>query len=178
MPEPSKKRKIHYLLRQFEEALSHQSPKYFDIDDLEMLYNHFLDLGRYQKSLKVCDLGLDLHPSAIELLSLKSQALVNLSRYTEALQNVEKAIQLQPNDVDRLTMKAHILSIDGQYDQAVSTLENALKYCEFPDEVHYQIGLAHQQAGAYKLAVKAYKQSVEHNLEHEGALYELAYGLI
>ncbi len=66
---------------------------FFDIEEIENLFNHFTDRSYYSKALKVSEIGTELYPFSVDMILLKSQALVNLERYNLALSIIEKALK-------------------------------------------------------------------------------------
>ena len=53
----------------------------------------------------------------------------------------------------------------------------ALNYSDNKDEVNYQIGLAYQAQKDFTKASNIFKNAIEININHENALYDLAYCL-
>ena len=54
-------------------------------------------------------------------------------------------------------------------------MNDALQYSENKDEINYQIGLAYQSQKKFKEASVYFKNAIEININHENALYDLAY---
>ena len=177
MAQNSKQRKIKDLIHLFQEQMENGAYHFFDIEEIENLFNHFTDRSYYSKALKICVIGTELYPFSVDMILLKSQALVNLERYNQALDIIEDAIIIQPNDDELLIMKANILSLREEYIEAVQVLEQALTISSNKDDIYFQIGLAYQNASDFDMAIVSYKQAVEENMQHDGALYELAYCL-
>ena len=65
----------------------------------------------------------------------------------------------------------------GDSTSAIKILKKALDISDNKDEIYYQIGLAYQADKKFKKASKYFKKAIECNLNHENALYDLAYCL-
>ena len=63
-----------------------------------------------------------------------------------------------------------------KFDQAIALYTDALESNEeILDEIHYNLGLAYQGMENFPVAIEHYKKAINHNISHEGALYELAF---
>ena len=165
MAQNSKQRQIKDLIRLFQEQTQDGANHFFDIEEVESLFNYFTDRSYYSKALKVCEIGTELYPFSVDMILIKSQALVNLERYNLALDILEKAIIIQPNDDELLVMKASILSLREEYMEAVQVLEQALEISTNRDDIYFQIGLAYQNSSDFDLAIKSYKLAIDENLQ-------------
>ena len=100
----NKQRKIKDLVRLYQE-IENGAYHFFDIEEIENLYNYFTDRSYYNRALKICNIGIELYPFSVDLILLKSQALINLEKHHQALDILQKAIEIQPNDSELLLMK-------------------------------------------------------------------------
>ena len=166
------------LIRRFEDNLRKNSSNFFDIDAYELIIDYYLDHSKFKKALTAVDQAIELYPFSTDLIAVKAQVLSNLERYDEALELLEKAKNLNPSNIEIYLSTGSIYSLQGKHEQAILVYEEALEFNdEQQEEIFYNIGLAHQSMEHYDDAINAYKKSIELNISHEGALYELAFCL-
>ncbi|HZX73917.1 MAG TPA: tetratricopeptide repeat protein, partial [Cyclobacteriaceae bacterium] len=166
------------LIKRFEESLKKHSADFFDLDAYETIIDHYLFRAKYKKALIAVNLAINLYPFSSELIPLKAQILSHLEKYDEALELLEQAKNLHPHDVEVYLSIGSILALQSKYDEAIDRYEEALTFAEEDvDEIHYNIGLAYQSTEKYDEAIASYKRAIELNINHEGALYELAFCL-
>ena len=166
------------LIKRFEESLKKNNYEFFEVNSYETIIDYYIDHSKFKKALLAVNQAMELYPFSTELIGVKAQILSNLEQYDEALVLLEKARNLHPTDLDIYFTARSILSLQGKHAEAISLYNDALSFAdEEADELFYNIGLSHQSLDAYDNAIVAYKQAIEKNLTHEGALYELAFCL-
>ena len=103
--------------------------------------------------------------------------MIALQKFSDSLQCLERAHSLNPTDENIFILIGQVKIILGEYKGAITTLHDALKYSDNKDEVNYQIGLAYQAQKDFSNASSFFKNAIEININHENALYDLAYCL-
>ena len=166
------------LVRKFEEILKRKSTAFFDLEAYETIIYYYLDRAKHKKALQAVQMAIAQYPYSTELVAVKAQVLSNLQHYDEALELLEHALNMHPGDIDILLSMGSIYSLQGKHDKAIEVYEQGLALSDSEqDELYYSLGLAYQSIEEYAKAIDAYEKSIEQNLTHEGALYELAYCL-
>src|SRR5882757_1076905 len=164
------------LIKKFEDSLKKNSNEFFNLEAYEAIIDYYLDRNKHKKALAAVNQAIDQYPFSSELIPLKAQILSNLEEYDQSLELLERARLLNPNDIEIFLSIGSVLSLMGKHNDAIATYEEALTFAEeAQDELYYNIGLAHQSVEDYEKAIEAYKKSIEFNISHEGALYELAF---
>src|SRR5690606_41775065 len=85
------------LIKRFNDYLKNKKFTFFDLEDFVFVIDHYLHAGKFNKALKICNLGITQYPFSVDLLLDKAQILINIEEYEEAMQYLEKAENLQPN---------------------------------------------------------------------------------
>jgi len=151
---------------------------FFDLEAYETIIDYYLDHNKNKKALQAADQAIAQYPFSSELIPIKAQILSNLEEYEQALELLEKARNLNPADIEVYLSMGSVLSLMGKHQEAIDIYDQALSFSEEgEDEIYYNIGLARQNMEEYDKAIEAYKKSIEYNINHEGALYELAFCL-
>lgn len=91
------------ILHEFENSLSSNRSNYFDIEDLEMVIDYYLDTEENEKAMKAYHYGLLIHPNNPILRAKKAKILMKNGEYQRAL------IQIQNNptdDIEHLAIQA------------------------------------------------------------------------
>ena len=163
----------------FERMLKNQERSFLDLDVYEQVVEHYIDAGNWDRALEACNLGLDNFPYSLELLLDKGHLLAQNSKFEEAMEIMDRVSLFHPNDIDVLYMKAGILSMTGEADEAIEIYESILQFADEDekDDILFQIGHTYQDVGKYDEAVEYYKKTIDLNINHENALYELAFCL-
>ncbi len=75
---------------------------------------------------------------------------------------------------ERLVNEARTARIAGDMGHAVMALEEALTHAPDEPNVHYELGLVHEQMGVYDTAAAHYEQVFRMGITTAGSLYEMA----
>ncbi|MCK5281195.1 MAG: tetratricopeptide repeat protein [Cyclobacteriaceae bacterium] len=172
-----RKDELNTLIKTFEKHLKNHTLEFYQIEQLEEIISHYIELGKNKMALKACSIAIDQYPYSTSLMIEKAQILSNLEQFDKSLEILETAMALQPNDPEIFTMKGNLYLVQGLYEKAIKNYQKAIPLSEDKADLHYQIGLAYQNAFKYNKAIEYYKKTIEIDIIHENALYELAYCL-
>ncbi len=171
------KDELKALIKRFEEQVLKDSYGFYSTEEFEAIIHHYEQQGKYKKALQACSAGISQYPYSTELLFEKAQILSNLEQYGESLEILDRLNTLQPNDPEILLMTASVLALKGDFETAIETYLYAEPFIQEKDELYYNIGLTYQNFFNYEEAITYYQKAVDININHENALYELAYCL-
>ncbi|HAI76771.1 MAG TPA: hypothetical protein DCM08_11035, partial [Microscillaceae bacterium] len=161
------------VLERFETMLKQNENLFFDIDEFEMIIDHYKQTELPEKVLQVCQIALAQYPFSFEVKLEQSYALAALEQYDEALNLLHQLENLQPNDADLLFLKANICYLIGNYTQSLEILQYILEFAEDRAEVLFRIGFVYQHLEDYQQALRYYFKALEANAKHEGTMDEL-----
>jgi tetratricopeptide (TPR) repeat protein len=97
------------LLHKYEESTSNNHIEYFDVEELEVIIDFYLQKGRSKESSKAIDLGLKLHPSSTPIQARRAKLYSSLEKFDEALKIIEQINKIETDDLDNLLLHGEIL---------------------------------------------------------------------
>ncbi|RYZ97097.1 MAG: tetratricopeptide repeat protein, partial [Moraxellaceae bacterium] len=167
------------LIRRYEEKLENGYGFFFDLDEYEVIIDHYTANIEYGKALEACDAAIDQYPFSTGLLLDKAQVLAMTGDFDTALKLIERVEMMDPTNIDVLLTRGIIFTQQGEYENAVDCLKQASDSPaeEGIDEIYFNLALAYQSWGKFKKAIYYYKKCLEKNHHHEAALQELVYCL-
>ena len=148
-----RKDELNTLIATFEMQLKNHGLEFYQIEQFEEIIGHYMDLGKNKMALKACTAAIDQYPYSTNLMIEKSQVLLNLEKYEKSLEILDKAIALQPNDPEIFSMRGTVYLVQGLHEKAIKNFQKAIPLSEEKADLHYQIGLAYQNAFKYKKAI-------------------------
>lgn len=179
MPKRFRKREEEEgLIKRFEAALRKKTSEFFNLEGFETIIEHYIALNKNKKALAAVEMASGHYPFSSELVTLKAQIFSNLDRFEEAEELLQQLCLLNPNDIDALLNLGSVYNMQKKHEQALFLYHEVLdKADDMVDELHFNIGLTYQAQELFQKAIDHYKNAIDINLNHEGALYELAFCL-
>lgn len=95
------------VVRRYEQAVKSRTVGYFDVEELEVIVDYYLNCGKPKESFKAIDLGMTLHPGSSVLQTKRAKVYLASGEVRKALHVLER-IQ-NPNDVESLLLKGEAL---------------------------------------------------------------------
>jgi len=111
---------ISELVERYERGLSEGHPGYFDVDELEDIFEFYLSRGRNKESSEVVELGLRLHPNSSVLLLKRATLYMEIGEPKRALQIIDRLPEL--NDPEAMMVRAQILLQLNRREEALRLL--------------------------------------------------------
>lgn len=155
--------KVRQLVAKYENMLQTEKSEYFDIDELVVIAEYYVDKGKPDMSMEVVDYGLKLHPANLDLQICRCQTLVVSGRMMEA----EKLLNSLPDQKDReiVFLRAGILLDKNRPDEMETLLHNLAEDEEYSKDTLLDIAYFYLDAGmpdtAYKWAASLFKDYPE-----------------
>ena len=118
------------LARKFEEQLKEGTPGFFDVSIYESIIQYYLELTKFRKAHKTCEIAMEQHPYSVEIMLLKVQVLMQMTQFEEALEILDRAQLYQPNDTDIQLLRANILAQQDDFEGALEILKEILDTAE------------------------------------------------
>ena len=103
----------------------------------------------------------------------KGRALHDLQRYEEAKPELETAWRLAPSSSSALSLLALIERQMNNNERAIDLLQKLVAMEPKNAEAHFQLGQSYLRAGRTTDATRLWKETLEIDPEHGGALYSL-----
>ncbi len=115
----------NFPLTRFESMLKTNNILFFDSNDFENIIHHYLENGKIALSKRAIKLGLEQHPTSINLRLFQVEILVIENKFTEADELLDSLHNLEPTNEEIFIQKANVLS---KQDQA-SKSNRHVTYC-------------------------------------------------
>ena len=132
---------MHMSLSKFESMLKTNSIYFFDLVEFEEIIVHYLDSGKHSLAKKAIKLGLEQHPTSVDLKLLEVEILIFDNKLEKASQKLRKIELLAPNNDEVYIQKATILSKSGNHNEAIENLKIALIHAEDKVDIWSMMGM-------------------------------------
>ena len=159
----------------FERMLKTNHVYFFDAQEFEDIIFHYLGLAENSLAKKALKMGLNQHPSNLELMLLQSEIFILDQKYENALDLLEYVSKIDPLYEEVYLQKATIASKSGDHKGAIIFLKNAIEVTEEPDEIWNLLGLEYLLVEEYKKSLYYFKKCLKHNKEDYPSLYNILY---
>lgn len=160
----------------YESMLQRGTRAFFDVEDLELVIDHYLHENDARRAKEALDFAKAQHPGSVELMYSEAVVLMNLGRLNKALEVLDALGKLEPWSAEVHLHKGSILSQLRNYRRAIEHYRKALDLAEEGhDEILLDIAFEHESLNQLEEAVSHLKRALEVNPENEGVLHELAH---
>lgn len=176
LPQPDPNNDQLSCVERYEAMLSRNDHYFFDVEEFELIIEHYLELGELQRAKKVLEDAQHQHPGAVDLLFCEAHLLMSLGKLNRALGVLDLIAKVEPFNEDVFLHKAGIYSQLRNYGKAVDHFKRALELAEEGlDDIHLDLAFEYENMEAFPLAIESLKSALEINPENEAVLYELSY---
>jgi tetratricopeptide (TPR) repeat protein len=166
---------VQSSITKFEHMLKTNHVYFFDAQEFEDIIVHYLGFGDTQLAKKALRMGLDQHPSNIELMMLQSEIFILDEKFDNAIELLNYIQKIAPLEEEIALQKATIASKTGDHKGSIEFLHTALEFSEDPVEIWNLLGMEHLLAEEYEDAEYFFKNCLLNNFEDYPALYNLLY---
>jgi len=162
-------------LNKFESMLKTNNVFFFDSNEFESIIHHYLEIGKIALAKKAINLGLDQHPTSINLRLFKVEILIFENDFNAAERLLNSLFQIEPNNEELYIQRANIYSKKDQHQKAIDTFKEALKIAEDCSEIHSLIGMEYLFMDQYEDAKTHFIKCVDLDIEDYSSLYNTIY---
>jgi tetratricopeptide (TPR) repeat protein len=164
-----------FSLTKFESMLKTNNVFFFDSIEFENIIHHYLEIGKIALAKKAIKLGLDQHPTSINLRLFRVEILIFENKLSEAAKLLNMLFELEPNNEELYIQKANIHSKRDQHEEAIEVFKQALKVSNDSSEIHSLIGMEYLFLDNYEAAKIHFKNCIDLNIEDYSSLYNIIY---
>ena len=164
-----------FSLTRFESMLKTNNVFFFDSNEFENIIHHYLEIGKIALAKKAIKLGLDQHPTSMNLRLFKVEILIFENKLSEAAKLLNMLFELEPNNEELYIQKANIHSKRDQHEEAIKVFKQALKVSNDSSEIHSLIGMEYLFLDNYEAAKIHFKNCIDLNIEDYSSLYNIIY---
>ncbi len=162
-------------LTKFESMLKTNHVLFFDSEEFENIIHHYLNQGKIALAKKAIKLGLEQHPTSINLRLFKVEVFVFENNLEEADKLLNKLYQLEPHNEEIFIQKANILSKQDNHKKAIEVLKHALDLSEDIVDIYSLIGMEYLFLDAFEDAKTYFMKCLEQDIDDYSALYNVVY---
>lgn len=162
-------------LSKFESMLKTNDVYFFDSSEFEQIIQYYLDTGKHSIAKKAIQLGLEQHPTCVNLKLLKVELYIFEDKIPQAIKLLNQVEEVEPYNDEVFFQKASILSKNNQHKEAVKVLESALEFLETPTDAWSLIGMEYLYLDDYENARLNFAKCIDVDYEDYSSLYNIVY---
>ncbi len=162
------------MILRFEDMLRMRSIGYFDVEEFELIAEHYTASLEFKKALLVIDEALNQHPASPSILILQSRIFFKLGKYKTALA-ILTSIGSSEFDADALMLEGEIRMRLGASLRAEECFTRLMDISiDDKDQCCLDIAYVYLGAGEVKMAYRYLKTGLNINPNNKDILFELA----
>ncbi|GAA4290851.1 tetratricopeptide repeat protein [Aestuariibaculum suncheonense] len=162
-------------LTKFESMLKTNHVLFFDSEEFENIIHHYLNQGKIALAKKAIKLGLDQHPTSVNLRLFKVEVYVFENKLVEADTLLNELYNLDPMNEEIYIQKANIFSKKDDHQQAIDVLKRALELTDDVVDLYSLIGMEYLFLDEFEKAKECFIKCLEEDIEDYSALYNVIY---
>ncbi len=165
-------------LTRFESMLKTNNVLFFDSSEFENIIHHYLETGKIALAKKAVKLGLEQHPSSINLKLFQTEIFVLEQKFDEADTLLNELHILEPTNEEIYIQKANVLSKQDLHEKAVGILLQALEITDDNEglaDLYALIGMEYLFLDQFDNAKTYFKKCLDIDIEDYSALYNIIY---
>ncbi|MDH7911163.1 tetratricopeptide repeat protein [Winogradskyella sp. SYSU M77433] len=165
-------------LTRFESMLKTNDILFFDSDEFENIIHHYLENGKMALAKRAIKLGLEQHPTSINLRLFKVEILVIENKFAQANEILEMLHTLEPNNEEIFIQKANVLSKQDHHQEAIQTLLIAIGMSGTPEDdadLYALVGMEYLFLDEFENALIYFKKCLETDTSDYSALHNIVY---
>lgn len=168
----------NFPLTRFESMLKTNDILFFDSSEFENIIHHYLENGKIALAKRAIKLGLEQHPTSINLRLFQVEILVIENKFSEADDILDMLHDLEPNNEEIFIQKANVLSKQDEHEKAIETLLIAIGMSSTPEEdadLYALVGMEYLFLDQFENAVIYFKKCLETDTSDYSALHNIVY---
>ena len=162
-------------LSKFESMLKTNSIYFFDLVEFEEIIVHYLDTGKHSLAKKAVKLGLEQHPTSVDLKLLDVEILIFDNKLEKASQKLRRIQLLAPANEEVYIQKATILSKNGDHEKAIKNLKIAVSYADDKVDIWSMMGMEYLYLDDFEKARLSFAKCIDVDHEDYSSLYNIVY---
>ena len=162
-------------LTKFESMLKTNHVLFFDSEEFENIIHHYLNQGKIALAKKAIKLGLDQHPTSINLRLFHVEIYVFEDKLLEADKLLNELYEIDPLNEEIYIQKANVFSKKDNHEQAIEVLKNALELTEDVVDLYSLIGMEYLFLDKYEEAKTYFMKCLDSDMNDYSALYNIIY---
>ncbi|EDP94567.1 tetratricopeptide repeat protein [Kordia algicida OT-1] len=165
----------NFALSKFESMLKTNNVFFFDSAEFEDIVHHYLDAGKVSLAKKAIKIGLEQHPSSVNLKLIEIELMVFENKLDEAEKRLDALYVLESSNAEIYIQKANIFSKRDEHYKAIELLKTALEYSNDQADVNSLIGMEYLFIDDFKEAKRHFMKCIEADIDDYSSLYNIIY---
>jgi tetratricopeptide (TPR) repeat protein len=162
-------------LLKFESMLKTNSVYFFDLAEFEEIIIHYLDAGKHALAKKAVNLGLEQHPTSVDLKFMQVELYIFDNELDKASGLLRKIEKIEPNNDEIFIQKGNISSKKGDHKLAIKFYNEALALTEDKSDIWSFIGMEYLYLDDFDNARLQFAKCMEVDYEDYSSLYNIVY---
>lgn len=158
----------------YEKMIDLKAEWYFDIHELENIFDYYFNQKKFQPAREVLKLGFRMHPESPALKLKEAQILIERGEARKALEMIKVLEPIDQTNEQLFIIKGSAYLLLDDFDNATSCYQRALEVSDEPEDWVLNISYAFEKLGEYERAILFLKQAVTKNPVNEDMVWELA----
>jgi len=165
----------NFSLSRFESMLKTNNVYFFDSEEFEDIIQHYLENGKIALAKKATKLGLEQHPTAINLKLFQVEMYIFENKLDVADRLLDELHVLEQSNEEIYIQKANIFSRRDQHQDAITLLEKALDITNDQADVLSLIGMEYLFMEDFENSKYYFMKCLEYDEQDYSALYNIIY---
>ena len=166
---------INLPLAKFESMLKTNHVLFFDSEEFENIIHHYLNQGKTALAKKAIKLGLEQHPTSINLKLFKVEIYIFEDKLKEANLLLDKLYAIDPFNEEIYIQKANIFSKKDNHVKAIEVLKQAIELTDDVADLYSLIGMEYLFLDQFENAKTYFIKCLEQDSQDYSALYNIIY---
>lgn len=162
-------------LSKFESMLKTNSVLFFDSEEFENIIHHYLNQGKIALAKKAIKLGLQQHPSSINLKLFQIEVLIFENELDSADSLLNELYIIEPQNEEIFIQKANILSKQDDHKKAIDVLKLAVDLADDVVDIYSLIGMEYLFLDEFENAKIYFMKCLEEDIHDYSSLYNVIY---
>ena len=168
----------NFSLTRFESMLKTNDILFFDSSEFENIIHHYLENGKIALAKRAIKLGLEQHPTSINLRLFKVEILVIENKFNEADDILDMLHDLEPRNEEIFIQKANVLSKQDEHEKAIDTLLIAISMSNTPNDdadLYALVGMEYLFLDQFDNSIIYFKKCLACDTTDYSALHNIVY---
>ncbi|NRR91875.1 hypothetical protein HSX10_09900 [Winogradskyella undariae] len=168
----------NFSLTRFESMLKTNNILFFDSNEFENIIHHYLENGKIALAKRAIKLGLEQHPSSVNLKLFKVEIYILENKFQQADDLLDGLHNLEPNNEEIFIQKANVLSKQDQHQKAINTLLIAIDLSNSPEDdadLYALVGMEYLFLEQFENAIVFFQKCLESDTTDYAALHNIVY---
>jgi len=163
---------------EYEQMLATSSGRYFDIDTFTLIIDYYLNEKCISSAKNALNYAMKMHPNSFELLTAKTEILIEEGEYKDAIKILNKLENTLPGNKDVLLLSGLCNILLNKHKTAKAYFDKLIEFeieNSGKEDYLYLIGASLRSKKQYEPALNYLEDAYNINAKNSLVLYDLAF---